>query len=104
MIPYLLQELQTATPGDRAAILLALRRLGPETVPPLAAALDSNDAALQEDLIDLFVKHGAREVVPYLWPLAGNPKRPERCVRRLRRRWNCSSTPNRARCRPPRWP
>jgi hypothetical protein len=78
VVPYLLTELRQANDRDRSAILSAMPRLGPEVVPPLIAALESNDAVLQEELIELLVKRRAVEAVPYLWPLAGNPARPER--------------------------
>ncbi len=78
VIPYLIDALRQAEPGDKATILQALRTLlRPETVPPLVAALDSNDPQLQIDLIDLFQRRAATQVVPYLWSLAALPSRPE---------------------------
>ena len=47
VVPYLIDELQSAPPEQRLTVLDALRRLGPETVPPLYAVLDSNIPALQ---------------------------------------------------------
>jgi CheY-like chemotaxis protein len=76
-IPYLIEELRSATGAERQAILKALVRLGPDTLPPLVAALDSNDANLKIDLIDVFVKRNATSVVPDLWYLAAGPNQPE---------------------------
>jgi CheY-like chemotaxis protein len=77
-IPPLIDELRKAEGGDRAVLLGALQLLlRPDTVPPMAAALDSNDATLQVELIDLFHRRAAKEAVPALWSLAGSPDRPE---------------------------
>ncbi len=58
-------------------LLDALQRLGPDTIEPMIAALDSNDAPLQVDLIRIFMKRDANQVVPYLWFLAGSPAQPD---------------------------
>jgi CheY-like chemotaxis protein len=78
VVPYMIDEIKIADPEKRAIILSALRLLGPEVLPPLVAALDSNDAALKLDLIDLFLGRGAREVSPHLWFLAANSAEPEK--------------------------
>ncbi len=77
-IPYLVEELRTAKGDDREVILALLPKLAPETVTPLVAALDIPDDNLRVDLIDVFVKRGAKSVVPFLWHLAGSPKYPDR--------------------------
>ncbi|HZY84385.1 MAG TPA: hypothetical protein VFE78_06115, partial [Gemmataceae bacterium] len=78
VIPYLIDALRKAEGADKLPILRALQSLvRPETVPPLAAALDSNEPELQIDLIEIFRKRAATEVVPYLWSLAGLPSRNE---------------------------
>jgi CheY-like chemotaxis protein len=82
-IPPLIDDLRRAQGGDRAVLLDALQRLArPETVPPMVAALDSNDATLQLELIDVFRKGAATDAVPSLWFLAGSPDRPEIVRRR----------------------
>ncbi len=74
-VPYLITELREGPATDRNAVNSALVKLPAEVVPPLIAGLESNDANLQIDLIDVFLKRGSREVVPYLWPLVGNTER-----------------------------
>jgi CheY-like chemotaxis protein len=81
VVPYLVEELLRLEPADRLPLLSALRQLGPETVPPLVAALDSDDTLLKGELIDVFQKRAAEEVVPNLWYLAASPTQPE-AVRR----------------------
>ena len=39
----------------------------PDVVPPLVAALDSNDPDLIVDVISVFMRRGSKEVVPHLW-------------------------------------
>jgi hypothetical protein len=80
-VPYLIDALRTAEPEQRVQLLDALRRLGPDTIDPMVAALDSNDATLQVDLIRIFRQRLATRVVPYLWFLSGSPTQPE-AVRR----------------------
>jgi CheY-like chemotaxis protein len=77
-IPYLVEELRTVKGEDRDVILALLPKLAPETVMPLTAALDIPDDNLRVDLIEVFVKRGAKSAVPFLWHLAGSPKYPER--------------------------
>jgi CheY-like chemotaxis protein len=78
VIPPLIDELRNAEGSQHAVLLHALQQLvRPETVPPLAAALDSNDVTLQVELMDLFRRKLAKEAVPALWSLAGAPNRPE---------------------------
>ncbi len=60
VVPYLIDKLRSNdTPAeDRPALLDALRRLGPETLPPLYAALDSDIPALQLDILDVLRSAG----------------------------------------------
>jgi hypothetical protein len=81
-IPYLIDTLRgTADPGERLPLLQALRRLGPETLPPLLAALDSDDALLKSELLDVlrrgFSRYGA-QIVPRLWFLSASPAESDR--------------------------
>ncbi len=81
VVPYLIDALRQASPEERVRYLDALERLGPDTIAPMVAALDSNDANLQVDLIRIFRKRYSastvrlirREVVPNLWFLANSP-------------------------------
>ncbi|HWG46199.1 MAG TPA: hypothetical protein VN688_25790 [Gemmataceae bacterium] len=73
VVPYLIDALGRADPADRVPLLDALRRLGPDTIEPMIAALDSKDAMLKVDLIRIFRKRYVPQVVPYLWFLAASP-------------------------------
>ncbi len=77
VVPYLIDALRKAEPDERVRLLGALRQLGPDTIDPLIAALDSNDPPLQVDLIRLFMRRNVRQVVPYLWFLSGSPSQPD---------------------------
>jgi CheY-like chemotaxis protein len=82
VIPPLIEQLRLADVGDRVVLLKALEYLTRgDTLPPLLAALDSNDGILQVELIDVLLKKGATDAVPSLWFLAASPERPE-AVRR----------------------
>jgi CheY-like chemotaxis protein len=74
VVPYLLDALSTAQPAERATLLKALRDLGPDTLPPIVAALDSNDAGLQLDLLDVLRSRAAVSAAPNLWFLAASPQ------------------------------
>ncbi len=76
--PYLIAELGKVTDADRPAVLEAMSRLGAELLPALAAALDSDSERLKSDLIDIFLKRGAVETVPYLWYLSASENQPDR--------------------------
>lgn len=84
-VPYLIDALGKAEPEERVRYLAALERLGPDTIEPMAVALDSNIPRLQVDLIRIFRKiYSAgtariiqRVVVPNLWFLARSPSQPE---------------------------
>ena len=56
VVPTMLTEMKAADAEKRAILLSALRVLGPEVLPPLVAALDSDDATLKLDLLDLFLR------------------------------------------------
>jgi CheY-like chemotaxis protein len=76
--PWIVQALQkSAGSGEHAAIVSALPELGPDILPPLLAALDSNDLRLQIELIDAFQKRNDAPAVPYLWYLSASSKTPE---------------------------
>jgi CheY-like chemotaxis protein len=78
-VPYLVDAYRTgATPDERAPIIYALARMGKDAVPPMLAALDSDDPQLQVEFIDLLERRGDTSAVPFLWHLAGSPKHPER--------------------------
>jgi CheY-like chemotaxis protein len=85
VVPYLIDELQRAEPDERVRLLEALRLLGPDTIEPMIAALDSNVAWLKVDLIRIFMQRYSartvqqiqREVVPNLWFLASSTAQPD---------------------------
>lgn len=79
VVPPLIEELRASPDADTRRILRrALIKLPAEVVPPLVAALDSNDPELIPDVIRVFKERGAKEVVPYLWYLSAAPEQPER--------------------------
>jgi CheY-like chemotaxis protein len=51
-VPYLIEALQPAAGDERENILYALRHMGADAVPPILAALDTNDPVLQVDLVN----------------------------------------------------
>ncbi|HEY7157635.1 MAG TPA: hypothetical protein VH575_27010 [Gemmataceae bacterium] len=81
VVPYLIDALKEAEPAERVRLLNALRRLGPDTIAPMAAALDSNIPQLQIDLLRIFRQRYSRPVVeqvtPYLWFLSASPSQPD---------------------------
>jgi CheY-like chemotaxis protein len=78
-VPYLIDTLRQAEPGSatRVAILYALPKLAPSSVPPLAAALSIDDPVIQYDLLEVLRKQGAKSAAPYLWHLAASPREPD---------------------------
>jgi CheY-like chemotaxis protein len=80
-VPYLIDALSQANAEERVRYLAALERLGPDTIEPMVAALDSNIPRLQVDLIRIFRKRYSRRVVelvvPNLWFLAKSPSQPD---------------------------
>ena len=54
----------------------ALIRLGDNIVPPLLAALDTEDTQLLGDVIDVLVRRKAVEIVPRLWYLSASSAYP----------------------------
>jgi CheY-like chemotaxis protein len=76
--PLLIDELRKTEGGDRLALIDALRRLSSAVVPPMIAALDSDDQALVLDLLDVLQKRKATEAIPFLWYLTEDPNRQER--------------------------
>ena len=90
VVPYLIDELRSGPLENRPALLDALRRLGPETLPPLYAVLDSDIPGLQLDILDVLRRRGAPRkpdevfLPSYLWRLTGE-KQPEDVRRRATR-------------------
>lgn len=82
VVPYLMNELRTARDEERAAILDALTRLSGDVVPPMLAALDSDDRRLLVELIDILVRRKATEAVPFLWFLSASDTYPPEVRRR----------------------
>lgn len=80
-VPYLIDALGQANAEERVRYLAALEQLGPSTLEPMVAALDSNNPRLQVELIRIFRKRYSRRVVelvvPNLWFLAKSPSQPE---------------------------
>jgi len=84
VVPYLIDAVRQGSPDERIRYLGALERLGPDTIAPLVAALDSNDSILKIDIIRILQKRYSastarliqREVVPNLWFLADSPTQP----------------------------
>jgi CheY-like chemotaxis protein len=76
-VPQIIDGLRTPDAPDRAILLDALRKLSSDVVPAIVAALDSNNAQLKVDLIDVLLKRVAREVVPNLWFLSASPTEAE---------------------------
>src|SRR5262249_16308024 len=70
-IPSLVEaHLRAKEAADRLAVRKALLRMGPETIPPLLAALDSDSVFLKLDILDVLRERHvryAREIVPFLW-------------------------------------
>jgi hypothetical protein len=79
-VPYLVDALRAASePAEKVNLLYALRRLGPETLPPLLACLDSNDTALKLEVLDILRKRHLRRreaIIPQLWHLAASKSQP----------------------------
>lgn len=80
-IPELLKALQETTGREHQKVLSALPLLNPDTVPPLAAALDGVSAELRIELIDVLERRRAASAAPFLWHLYGSAEQPE-AVRR----------------------
>ncbi|MFO0877201.1 MAG: hypothetical protein U0840_07475 [Gemmataceae bacterium] len=62
---------------DRNAVLQAMYKMGPETLAPLLAALDTDNPLLKVDLLDILrTRHAraSREIVPFLHFLAASKK------------------------------
>jgi CheY-like chemotaxis protein len=77
VVPYMIEQMRRAEPKDRVPLLWALEKLGPEVVPPLIAALDSNDPVMQLDILDVLRRKRAAQAVPYLWYLMGSSNNQE---------------------------
>ncbi len=89
VVPPLITELRGKLGAQRRPLLDALAELGPDTVPPLLAALDIKDDDLRVDLIRairkrkdfLMLRQRGMDPAPFLWPLAA-PNEPSPNVRR----------------------
>ncbi len=68
--------LQIPDTKDRIAILRALRKLGPETIPPMVAGLGVQDDLLLIELIGILTEKKATQAIPELWVLAGTSNNP----------------------------
>ncbi|MBI1914550.1 MAG: hypothetical protein HYS12_07405 [Planctomycetes bacterium] len=87
-VPYVLEELLKRDEKERSVIVNALSQFGPDTVPPLVVALDSNNAKLREHILEVLSKRRdlvqleAQGIViaPFLWPLT-SPLEPSALVR-----------------------
>jgi CheY-like chemotaxis protein len=84
-VPFLIEALDKAKdPAERLALLDALQALNAgDTAAPILAALDSPNARLKLDLLDVLRKrHGrfAEQIVPHLWYPSANPDE-DRAVR-----------------------
>src|SRR5262249_40292539 len=92
-VPYLLEELLKPERSQKPEPLItALSQFGAETVPPLVAALDTNDALLREHILDVLGKRRdltqleAQGIVisPFLWPLASSVEKSANVRRKAR--------------------
>ena len=82
-VPYIIAEMMRRPEAEHGVLIDALRQFGPDTVPPLLAALDVDNAILRADVIDVLRRR--RDFVllptrgpdprPYLWPLASRSER-----------------------------
>ena len=91
-VPILIAELGKAEDaGDRLALLDALSAMDPgDSLAPMIAALDSGNARLKLDLLEIMrKKHGrfASQIVPHLWYPGANPDE-DRAVRVAARKLN----------------
>ncbi len=68
--------LQLPDAKDRAAVVKAIRKLGPETTTPLVAGLSAPDDLLKIELISLLVDRKATQAIGELWLLAGTAANP----------------------------
>jgi CheY-like chemotaxis protein len=78
-MPALIDALiRTANDLDpHAAILGVLPLLDRNTVPPLLAALDVNDAHLRVELLDVIRRRADTNTIPFLWYYAASRKQPD---------------------------
>lgn len=84
-----IQSPKSAEPAEqRQAAIFALERLGPSALPPMLAALDSDNELLKRDLLDIFRRRyvrNAKEIVPHLWFPSASPKQPQAVRDRARK-------------------
>jgi CheY-like chemotaxis protein len=81
--PALVEQLRLRPVEERGVLVSAMSQFGIDTVPPLLAAFDIDDAALRSNLIEtlrrrkdfILLKSKGVDPAPYLWPLAGPVQR-----------------------------
>jgi hypothetical protein len=79
-VPHLLDYLSRAKGStERDTLKQTLKRMGPATLPPLLAALDTNDTLLKLDVLDVLRQRHAsrgRDVTPWLYYLSAAKTEP----------------------------
>ncbi|HLJ96349.1 MAG TPA: hypothetical protein VKU02_24460 [Gemmataceae bacterium] len=76
-MPALLDGLGgNAETGEQAAILSALTKMDRAIVPALLASLDTDDANVRAELIDVISERSETAAIPYLAYLSASPKQP----------------------------
>lgn len=91
-VPYLVAELIKRPETEHGVIIEALSQFGIDTVAPLLATLDIDNAAVRADIIDilrqrrdfLLLKNKGIDPAPFLWPLASRIERSDRLRRKAR--------------------
>jgi CheY-like chemotaxis protein len=77
-VPYMIKAIRRQTElTPRQQLVDALRQLGPDTLRPILAALDSNDKDLILDIINICRRRAAVAAVPELWYLSASESQPE---------------------------
>lgn len=80
-VPYFFEAYQRAdTAEERQAAIQGLQQMGPATLGPLEAALDTNNPLLKLDILDILRRRhvrSGRDVAPFLWFVSASPKEPE---------------------------
>jgi CheY-like chemotaxis protein len=82
-VPFLVEEMRRRPEAERGVLIDALSQFGIDTVAPLLAALDIDNASLRANLIDILrkrrdftlLKNKGIDPAPFLWPLASSIER-----------------------------